>query len=148
MPQAKSPTLLRGDGYAQRRDLRNSFRNQTKWHPSPTQGIKRDSLERHTKKPRRSGAGSSLFALWSFRESQEPEIPGTRGKLIRHHDRIDHVDHSIGLEYVGDRDRGRATFFVLQDDVLAVLHDPQFAAFARSQFRFAAACLDHLHQFM
>src|ERR1039458_5358938 len=114
MPQAKSPTLLRGDGYAQRRDLRNSFRNQTKWPPSPTQGISAIPLSVNRKKTRRSGVGSLRFPPWSFAlRIPRTGNPRAGGKLSRHYDRIDHVDYPIGLEYVGDRDRGRVTFFVL-----------------------------------
>ncbi len=45
--------------------------------------------------------------------------------LVGHHDRVDHMDHSVGLEDIGDRDERGAAFFVLQHDVLAIMQrDP------------------------
>ncbi len=59
----------------------------------------------------------------------------TRGQarqLIRHYDRINHVDHAIRLKHVGDCDHGGSAFFVFQFNVLAIVQsDPELTAFHR-----------------
>lgn len=52
-------------------------------------------------------------------------LPLTRtesgSELVRHHDRVDHVDHAIRLEDIRDRDQCGAPLLVLQLDVLGIL---------------------------
>ena len=69
--------------------------------------------------------------------------------LVRHHYCIDHVNHTVGLKYIGDRDHRCAALFVLEFDTLPIVEsDPELAALDGRQFCRAFAFFDLFHQVM
>jgi len=65
-------------------------------------------------------------------------------RLVRHQNRIDHVDHTVRLNHVRNRNRRSSTLLVGKNQLAAVHHRRQRAALDRGQRSFTAAHLDLL----
>ena len=79
------------------------------------------------------------------RAALRPPVTSLNGSA-RHQDSVDHLDHTVRLDHVLDRDLGDVALLVLDHQLVAGLGDRQGLALHRLQGRRAAAVLDHLHE--
>ena len=61
-------------------------------------------------------------------DDAERAAPSVADRLLRHYDRVDDVNHAVGLEHVRLRHHRHPALLVLQHHLVAVHHGPQRAA--------------------
>jgi|ERR1700722_7987113 hypothetical protein len=98
------------------------------WHSQPRITITRFT-RRQSKKIAPPEWGLSCLRAFVSRATILIRHNSTKHSLVRHYHSVDHVDHAVGLKYIGDCEHGDSAFFVFQFDVLAIMqHYPELAA--------------------